>query len=387
MLPPYLSLEMRLFTARSLALAYLLISGVLYAARYTQFSPVYILTPTALLLFVCAFGVSRKALQSPDCACAILMIVVMVFPLVNNEINGAYLNGILGYLTYIAVRVASYKHLGLQVVRNAISISSVPCVIYIALDTAVRFINPELPTDEYANHIINNEYSERYLYKFGGWMFADSNSSGLLALAFMLMRLEVFDNWRKPTLVDFMFFTLCLLSLSWSIYIVLVMVFVWKSYQGLSRSVIEGLLVVVLPLGIFIIAATWNYLISMMSSFLSIKLFTASKAIDYFSHASLLERIFGVGPGMSLAKIGIYTHTHVLTYLIEMGIIGLFIFLSFQVLIYVKSKTNIQVSLLIAGMSYYFYLGAPFLLVTVAIVSRAASIQRDGRKDVRRKAD
>jgi hypothetical protein len=106
---------------------------------------------------------------------------------------------------------------------------------------------------------------------------------------------------------------------------------------------------------------------SLLSKFYILSLFC-----KYISSADVWNLMLGVGLDNSPAVFdGIYSHIHIVTAIVEFGFIGFSLIIGFLLFCLVTSRFKagyVIVPNLILGLSYFLYLGSPFIFVPIALV-------------------
>ena len=343
----------------------LLIYGMgLYSVKLFL-SPIYIIYGLAILCFVCHYIMGGNIEFRVDSMLAFFGLLYV--SLVSHEIEGAFINLSLGLLGYIILTFTLWKIDGNYLYKNVIKASWLIAVILI-FDAGYRFVNPMVPTLDELNFYESNN-SIFYLYKFNSLMFADSNTAGLLGMQvfFLVLGFSHFYDRRNKFLLSILSLTV-LLSLSRAAILATILSFIFiffvrnkYFYRWMPLLIVGGGLVVG---GIYI------YFFDDPSNQERFDIFANAK-IYIFESAGLADFLFGIGLGKSVEVIGQAAHNILLTYILELGVVGAFVFFVFFGYISFFGKEAFKYVIFpafIVGMSYYMYAGAPFLFIPVALM-------------------
>lgn len=349
-----------------LALALVVLSPTLYSAKLFL-SPVYFFCGLGLLLGSVYLACAGKfVLNGSIFAASALLIYVLLSGA--GVINGALTNIVFGLVAFIFI--AGFggqveKAYLLKLVRLSIWISA----ILLSMDTVWRFTHPAVPTEEQLA-----AYEERdtvfYLFKFSSLMFADSNTVGLAALQYIFLLLFIRKIDARPRdkiliilLVAVVGFTFSRASVA-ALGVGLIFIYLKTVRSTMAWVAIAGMA-----------AVAGGYLASLLIkedlSFQS-KFDILGRVIAFFSlPGHWLDKLFGIGLDQSIGVLGIAAHNIFLTYFLELGIVGLMLFFVFLVTLMRGSRNVLYYGLippLVAGLSYYFYAGSPFLFVPLALI-------------------
>lgn len=198
-------------------------------------------------------------------------------------------------------------------------------VIILIIECVWRITHPE---SRYAVYAGTGDVRWIYQYKVGGIMYSDSNvvSFHILTIFFFVLYMER-EEGMKFRKTKFILLALLLLTFSRAAWIGTAIGYIYIRY--LRKKPIHFYLINLIAIGILTFFFYQFYLkekISTDPSFKS-KINIAHAVIEYFSEASFLELVFGVGFSNSIDRLGIYAHNFFIVYLIESGIIGLVVVL------------------------------------------------------------
>lgn len=341
-----------------------IVATVGYLTRITEFSPIYFLSPAFAALMFAVSRWRRGIWLSPDILLALLLLFYVSFLNVGNYNNGSFVNLSLGLFSYVTVRIYAKM---LEIERLCATFNAATWVVIwlLSIDTTIRLLAPSPPTADYVERLVQNQESFRYLYKFGGFMFADSNSTGLVALIFLFASIEI-NRPHRLRKQEYFLVAILIASLSYSVYFT---IFVFLIFSLLRRRIdrsnihVKFLLIVV---GIPFLSLFFQSFLENQS--LNSKIYIANTALQYLENSNSITLLFGAGVGLGIEALTIFSHNLFLTYLIETGLVGLAIISAFFAYVAFNSDRITVLAALLASMSYFLYLGTPFLFVPLALV-------------------
>ncbi len=336
-------------------------------------SPIYVVYGMAVLCFVCYMLSGGEVRLRIDAALAIFGLLYV--SVVSNAIEGAFINLSLGLLGYIIVASTLWKMDQSYLYENVIKASWLVAILLIA-DAGYRFANPMVPTLEELNFYEQSD-SLFYLYKFNSFMFADSNTAGLLGMQvfFLALGFSHFHEKSNKLLLLILFLTV-LLSISRAAILATILSFV---FIGFTKSKYFYRLMPLLVICVVLAAAgVYIYFLDDPSNQERFSIFLNAK--DYIlDSASLTELFFGIGLGNSIEVIGQAAHNILLTHFLELGGVGFLVFFIFFVYVSFFGKEAFKYVILpafIVGLSYYMYAGTPFLFIPIALMAEVSVRKR-----------
>lgn len=339
----------------------------------------YLMLGIALIIGI-TIPINRK---SSTGACVVVAFYLGVNILINNGIiNGQAINLFL-WITLTPIAFNCLKKLpceyGTRIFLTSLGFAS----IYLTFDTILRFIEPSTPTAtlQFIATSASDDYF--YKYKFGGLMFSESNSFGVIALAgYIASRVVQSKGYRSY--LPFLFFILIVLSLSRAAIITMLILESFYLIKSKIRSI---------PFTIFLsYCVAINLLLFLTSSILSPFIGGSGESkIEFLSIAwhllhqfDIVELLFGIGLGQSINVTGLYLHNFFLLLLSETGVIGtIAILYLFWFTFNRRFLRPALISLPLLGLSYFFMLGAPAIFIAPLI---AAVIPAKGRCQIRTRA-
>lgn len=339
-----------------------------YLAKITPISPIYVIYLIFLPMLAIVYFFSNKIILSID---VLLLIIVLLYILLSNiyfdhlNLNGEFINFYIGAIAYIFIRGIKYKISNEEYVK-IIEASLKVSISILLISTLFRISNPDAP-DGTLNYIYYNEDSSFYLYKYNSLLFADSNTTGLIVLILHFFVL-IAEKTNKLLLVPkyYKFTLIALIFLSFSraaIFTFLLVQLIIKIFS--IKSILYKFLLISLVISTIVSIIFYIFL---DASFL-VKFNILNLVYHYLQTASENQLLFGIGPGNAKEYLGIYTHSLYLTYLVETGIVGFIFFFIFIVYYMYKYDFYVLFSVLIVSISYFLYLGAPFLFLPLAILA------------------
>ncbi|APX07491.1 hypothetical protein BWP24_15500 [Vibrio campbellii] len=347
-----------------------------YLAKLTQLSPVYIVSIAAFwLFFIQACSVRKISFPLPSVICFLLFSYSQIIQLINYNSLSTYINLSLGLLAFIAV-VAVRRWYDYDFWINSAKLYIGGVVVFCGLDSIYRILNPTAPSEKALEILSNSSEISFYLYKFGTLAFADSNTTALICLTAMLLCYYLMKAHAiKVTSLFFVATVIMLSCLSRSAIISAILTFL---FFGLAY---KWRIFLVLFSPVFLVFALGFISFNFSDGSLDSKFYILSKFDEYLTSASILSIIFGVGfDGSSAALDNIYAHILYVTLIVESGIVGFFLYFSFLIslLVYTNWKAGLIIlPLAIASLSYFFYLGAPFFFVSLALLYNLSSYEAD----------
>ncbi|MFN4224553.1 MAG: hypothetical protein ACK4E1_07125 [Fervidobacterium nodosum] len=342
-----------------------------YAAKITRFSPIYIiyllLTPVAL------FCVAYKSsiLVSFDSLVIFFLLLYVILTQIAHIYSGEFINLFISLVAYLYIRSMRRSQNELLILK-VLKIMNWVTISVLIIDTIYRLVYPTVPAGMEMEYFLSNELLRFYVFKFNSKLFADSNTVALIALILyfsnvfvgkLYKRLYTF-RYEKIILVLLLIFTF-----SRAAYVAFVTGAVFMIITE-SRSLYKRMFYIGLIL--FLAVLFSNYALEYIrndGSFRS-KEFIIALAFEKIKKMSLTDLLVGVGMGESISFLGgIHTHIIFLTYFIETGAIGLFLFLVFVLSYISRYGALIFLPVIVVSFSYFLYLGTPFLFVPLALAA------------------
>ena len=347
----------------------LAISITFYAAKITPFSPIYILDLMAFSVIVIVLAYKTNVYFDFDILAAIILLIYIILTQYSYIQYGEFINIFIGLLAYIFFRMLKNR-LSFEDLINIFTYMLIISIIVLTLDSIYRLTHPGAASHEALMVMSSNENLVMYLYKFNSLLFADSNTTALVSLIlyFSVITLErkkvqlKYSKFMKIALSLLIVFSLSRAAIiAWIIGIIYVKV---QSQKILYKMI---LFTPILLLSLFIpyyLDTLFSNDISFNSKFMILDL-----VYNKLSNSSLNTLFFGVGFGQAISSLGIYTHLLLVTITFEMGFIGLFIYILFITIYILKFGVTIWLPVLITSLSFFTYVGAPFLFIPLALTA------------------
>lgn len=344
----------------------LILTSVFYIAKLTQFSPVYLLQPVLSLVLLLILVHNNQQVSMFGLMLVFFAAIYFSFnTLFFSTRYSTYVNFLSGLISFF-VLTNSHHYFSTSVTLNVITRAS-KCILWIlCVDSLYRILNPSMPTPEALEAVKDTEYAF-YMYKFGTFMFSDSNTVAIICVSFFFLLDYCHKRFGINTFVlRVLFFIIMLSCLSRSaIFATIISIFLLNAKISL-RFKIALVACVLLPVVVYILSSFVND-----GSFMS-KLHILQEFFNYLGIADLSSILLGVGLDNSpLYLNNIYSHIHFVTSIVEGGVIGsllIVLFLSYYTYVTRYKCLYVVIPNLILGCSYFFYLGSPFVFVPMALV-------------------
>lgn len=337
---------------RSKLISIFAFSICLYATKLTEISPIYIIYSIGAVISSIILLITKVRFQR-DVIIAVLLLVYVTF---RYSLNGTWINLEIGILSYVFIRLSS-KLFGADQWWKIFYGSTKFSVALLFIDSAYRVLNPTHPNAEQIERLAGTS-QEFYLYKFNSVMFADSNTTALILVIFLFGLLQYKERVSKSFIG--LLFLLVMGTFSRSAYVA---VAIGMMFNKLSRKVARSLfvvIVIILLLGLSIFITKYN------DGSLSSKFFLLKLILDSVKSFRLESVLFGLGPGAGETYLSVFPHIMPLTYLIDLGLLGL-LFISILFYYWSRERPTLTLPIILMSFSYFLYLGTPFLFVPMSI--------------------
>jgi O-antigen ligase len=350
-----------------------LLASVGWYATQLGFSPIY-LVYTLVIPFLIFAVVRRHARLRLDFVVTVLLCLFCLGHFVANVVqhdeqplNGSVANLMLGAGAYAILRCYSGRLTRHQYATLA-GVMVWSTALVLAAATIYRLISPE-ELDPEQLRVYSEIDAEFYQYKLGDPLFLDTNTTALVALSMvgflhqLWVRGTTIYEQRKALFVLLAVICLSYSRASWLATAVSLAIYLWFHQRNVT---LKYLGVLVATAALLLLAQKAVSVLDHDSSF-QFKLSELDRITTYFINSDIMTILLGIGPGKAVETVGVFTHNLFLTYLLELGLVGLLLFIWF-ISLTVRRAGLMLVPSLIAGISYYLYLGAPFLFVPVALL-------------------
>jgi len=361
---------------KELTINSLMLSSTLYLAKITPYSPVYIIS-TVCIIFASIWTFKNTRFNLPtDARLAGVWLLYILITQIDN-FSGEFINisiGLAGYITVRLMKINSIEKLA-NIYSNAFNFN----VLILGTDSIYRISNPTAPTNEHLEVISQNEDLLIYLYKFNTLMFADSNTVALITLIFLFtlyvinkdikVKISINSLWvwamigilfstlsRAAIFSAIVAYFICTLGLKVSkrIQLMAILFLLWALFAIISLSEIK------------ISDGSFNSKIDILSIFFD----------RFFKDYDVNSIIFGVGFNEYEKILGMSTHILIISILSSTGILGLMISFIFFTYYSIKYSFNILLPVAIASLSYFLYIGTPFLFIPIALIASLADTKK-----------
>jgi hypothetical protein len=346
-------------------------SSFFYLAGITKYSPIYFFYTFAFLLLSNYLFFAKIKISVDVILLFLTLISLLISSFINRTIfNGAVLNFVFGFLAYFILRAKREYSVGF--IKRHIKKILIIILTTIIIDRFLIFLRPiDVPLEVY------RAYEERntlfYLYK-GSYVFADSNSIGLILVMLLFFTLRVNNllkiNFKKLILTVTIILILLTFSRSaiiatiiGSMYFYLLILF--KKTNKILAILFSTLLIILLSVfGYYVFI---NYIVSDLSFVSKIKIIEIVKNF-LLINANFKNILWGIGTLNSLDMFGIYTHLFVFNVLIEGGLIFFIFYFLFFLYILLKYKfvKFYFFPVFINSFSAFFYFGFPLFFILIS---------------------
>ena len=332
---------------------------------------ILIVPPTLVLFFIGSlllFSFNGKLHISNS---LIIPAIAILYFLVTQAIIGAPLGrymGVIFAICYYIVVVFFARQLTFQKLNSLVSKFITYSTLLLIVECIWRIMHPQT---DYAVFEESGDPRWIYQYKFGGLMYVDSNAVAIhiIIILFFIyyMEIERGERWTKSKITLIILLILTFSRAGW------VGAFLgWIYVRFLRKQKFVFYLGYFLFFSIILTLFYKLYLQQKIESDLSFqsKLDIIHVVHKYISNASLNELLFGIGFSNSSDRLGIYAHNFFMVFLIESGIIGLFIIVTLFIQLTVATNKRalfIIVPFLITTLSSTITF-MPFLYVSLALI-------------------
>lgn len=356
-----------------LAAAY--IASFAYMSKLTLYSPVYILTPFFILLILILHRRSTFRFNLSGSA-AFFTILLASIVVVKSDKYSTYINLCLGMALYIAIRsyIVSSKF-EIQSLLKCVRQASMVASCMFALDTIWRLSNPGSGS-EFIDGLLMQNGIGFYLYKFNSIMFNDSNTVAIALQCLIFLNVYLYSLDGKGRTQIAIGLILLVLTLSRA---AIISTFILLIINHMKKYKIGILILLTISPILFIILFP-----SMMAIFSNdasnmVKIQILDYFTNYLANANIWEIIIGSGFDRSIEIFDVYSHILIITLIVEFGVLGTIAFFTFLISTAMESRGKtlfLIVPLMLTSMSYWFYLGSPFVFATIAIIGAISQIVR-----------
>jgi hypothetical protein len=276
--------------------------------------------------------------------------------------------GVIAAICYFIVTAAFAFNLDRKSLNKLISNFITYSTVLLIAECIWRLTHPNA---EYAVFDGSDDSRWIYQYKFGGLMYMDSNAVGIhvIILLFFIYYLEKEQNaaWPKIKVILLILLVLTFSRAAWFGFVVGWVYMRYLQNKQLGFYILN--LVFFITAGILFYKFYLQAKISTDLSYQS-KFDIISVVLNHFKGITSSELFLGIGFSNSLTRMGVYAHNFFIVFLIESGIIGLFlmILLLFQFTVSTRLKAlYILVPFVITTLSSTITF-MPFFYVAMALI-------------------
>lgn len=379
--------RMTLFQKKILVL---IVASVCFYTTKFFVSPIYIIYIISLPLAAFSFFVQRghQKLFSMDVVIlTAIAVLTLIHALFNAEglddlFNGSNINLLLGIGVYVLIRT-NCRNLSHHNFKMLSQWMLWPSAVAVSFSSVYRYFNSG-DVSQAVMTAYQNIGSEFYIYKVSDPMFQDSNTTGSIAL--IMLSYIVFLKTKNIVLPYTKLLAGILAVGLVSTYsraaifsgFILLLILLWSVNRYRLGLVGLGSIIMVIGMAGALQFDISNILLD--ASFMH-KMETIQFTINnYVADLDLFSFLTGYGPGSSVDRIGLFTHNMFLTYFVELGFLGLVLFVA--LMFYVTRKVwVITMPTMISALSYYMYLGAPFFFLPIALGIALAEVVENRRSN------
>ena len=354
------------------------LSITFYAAQITSFSPIYFIYLFALFLSIAVMFRYSKVIVTGDILIALTLLVYILVTQFQYFMSGEFINILIGLSAYLFIR-AKQNELDITYLLKTFNYMIWVSIVVLSIDSAYRLTHPGAPSKEAVRYLLHSDELWFYLYKYNSIIFADSNTTGLIVLIlfFSIITIEKYINKKEfyYNYAKIILFILMLGTLSRAVIVAFFIGFLSSIYN--KKKIYAKIIYAII--GLFLVGAV----LILMSAYLSHDGSLATKfkivylVYDNLKGESLFNIMFGQGLGQAKVNLGIYSHLLLLTFVVEMGVVGLLIFLLFVGYYIYKYNALIWVPVMVVSLSYFLYVGTPFLFVPLALCANILDKSRE----------
>lgn len=332
-------------------------------------SPVYITLP--VVLFVTGYFIFLKSRNIINLDLFFFGLGIAIYSVILSIFNSSnytwpiVVNLLLAVFSFILLACTSFK-----VSKSELSVSiskySIFIIIYVSIDTLLRFLYP------ISNELYNVEGSDIWFYKYkASYILGDSNAVALLLLGtvfflFYMCEKALLEVNKVTIFKIILLIVLLILTFSRAAYLALFIGLIYYLFKR-YRELIHWCMVLSLVLiGVF----TNKILIFLNSDGSgSQKAKELLSVFDFFG-LSYIDIAFGTGFGLGNTISGVYIHGLLVKSLIEGGAFFLFLLVCLFTIIICKNKSILifLLPVIISSFSLSFYIIAPFQGVIMGVI-------------------
>lgn len=332
-----------------------------YLVKLVPVSPIYIIYLISFLFYLFLILLSKKIIIRQDAAILICLLLFVVVFNIRYLHTSTFINLFFSVISYFIIRSCS-NNFGLDFWISTTVLMIKVSLFIIFIDTIYRLLNPSDLTD----FIKNNSGSLFYIYKSNSLMFQDSNSTGLVALVLASVYKFLYRNkLYKSRFIWLLTVTIIFLSFSRGAIVSLTLLVFLDFYVTLPKRLRYFSSIILVCTSSIFLYYLLKFVFNDASTLHKFSILNEMYTLVYYSNISSI--LFGFGLEASIDMLGKHTHILLLTYFFEVGLIGLLLFIVFLTVYAVKIDFLVILPTLISSLSFFTYLGTPFLFVPLAL--------------------
>ena len=356
-----------------LGIAFPLIASTLYAVKLLPASPVYFLVAAYVLCNLTRL--THGPIRGQDLGLflsASMFIIYVSFMALVGFVHGdkavllpTYVNILLG-LMMIVILLPESGTIDYELLCKSSRIGLYGIISVNTIDTFARITRPGVANYEHLQIINENPDLWFYKYKFGGFMFADSNQNGIVLVAALCLAFAILHFSGRGKIAVLLCVALLAATFSraaWAAGAAAVFLRLLISHPIAFRIAIACIL------GISLSAFSSTMLLA--DSSFSSKINIVHEIIEAITRRPELV-MFGIGLGQSEAFLGIYSHILPLTAFIESGVVGLVLYSVLLLFFFFRGGPFVKLYVisvfLVSGMSSFIYMGAPCVFIPLMVI-------------------
>jgi hypothetical protein len=352
---------------------HMLLMVILATSFYISIASIPLFYPVILVLLLITFSTKKIVIDQALFIVILLFISSISFQFLEPtaKLYQTVIYTVLGYFVYVLI--SSLRLLDNQIIISNLNKATHVVIVVITIDTVLRFLFPNTEID----YLKINEDLMFYKYKIS-YLFSDSNVEGLVLLSLFSLRAILAKAQKKQILdlTNVLLIVLLILTLSRSSMISAFIFILILSYKNNVKYILLTMLLGAIGFA-FILPSILSSITVDGSG--TTKIRELSAVFSFFSEHNLQEIMFGYGVGFGDELTGKYIHGLYPKLLIELGGITSFIYFIIITLFSIRSKMCLLyfIPILISGISFSFYLFAPYHFASLAILTLYAKNEKN----------
>jgi len=348
-------------TARinNILISSLLAFSCLYLAKYISVSPVYVLSVICVIPVISASFILKTKRVAYDSLILFLIFTLVLIRFPESLMTGHLTNLFIGILCYFTLGLLLKSGLPIKGINRTLDI-----ILFIfAIECFIRLIYPTAPSEQMWRIINSSDSLWFYKYKFGSFMFADSNTSALflLLIFFFMLSNQSYLKCSKTRI----YFCFVLLILTFSRASILAMV-LGVIHYNLAERLRSTTLFAAYGVIITLIGTVFILFVSSDGSFAS-KVYIFNIAKDIMLADGVWALFWGREIDYMFNNYSINSHILFVSIFLDLGLVIFLLYLIFFIY-YAKTVSSYVVfPFLVSSLSYCLYYGFPLLFIILAL--------------------